>query len=59
MSKFGLFGFRFAKAVYLDSCVWTADNALLTLTFKIRRKAQTDKDRRQIDDLYRQYDETH
>jgi long-chain acyl-CoA synthetase len=51
----GLFGFQQVKAIHLDTKVWTADNNLLTPTFKVRRKALADYYRQDIDALYDEY----
>jgi long-chain acyl-CoA synthetase len=51
----GLFGFQQVKAIHLDTRIWTADNNLLTPTFKVRRKALADYYRQEIDALYEEY----
>jgi long-chain acyl-CoA synthetase len=51
----GLFGFQQVKAIHLDTLVWTADNSLLTPTFKLRRKALADHYRQEIEALYTEY----
>jgi long-chain acyl-CoA synthetase len=50
----GLLDFQRVRAIYIDSRGWTAENDLLTPTFKIRRRALSEYYRQQIDDLYRQ-----
>jgi long-chain acyl-CoA synthetase len=51
----GLFGFQQVKAIHLDTRIWTADNNLLTPTFKVRRKALADYYKPDIEALYAAY----
>jgi long-chain acyl-CoA synthetase len=48
----GLLGFQQIRGIILDTVPWSPDNNLLTPTFKIRRKALSDKYREQINALY-------
>jgi long-chain acyl-CoA synthetase len=55
----GLFGFQWVKAIHLDPREWSADNSLLTPTLKVRRKALGDFYAKEIEAIYREYDESH
>jgi long-chain acyl-CoA synthetase len=46
-------GYERIKAIALDWQLWTADNDLMTPTFKLRRKKLTEKYRERIEELYR------
>jgi long-chain acyl-CoA synthetase len=46
-------GYERIKAIALDWQLWTADNDMMTPTFKLRRKKLTEKYRLHIEELYR------
>jgi long-chain acyl-CoA synthetase len=51
-SEKGLHGFEIPKAVHLESSLFTAENDLVTPTFKLKRDKLKGKYERQIADMY-------
>ncbi|KAI9353866.1 hypothetical protein BDR26DRAFT_907251 [Obelidium mucronatum] len=54
---FGLKGFEFAKAIYLDAEGFSIENGLITPTFKLKRNEAAEKFRPVIDALYKDLNE--
>ncbi|KAJ3071533.1 Long chain acyl-CoA synthetase 7 peroxisomal [Podochytrium sp. JEL0797] len=55
--EFGLKGFEFVKAVWLDAEGFTGENGLITPTFKLKRNEAGEKFRPVIDAMYKELNE--